>query len=508
MESLGYSLILAINAISIWGGIYPFLPQSYSVPQTTVIFYMVQMAACLLTFLAAFFSSWKLSRLFKKPMVLFASFCLCAGPLILITSMYFEGLTSAFIIVSGVLIGMGSACFFIEWQKVFAAIEASFANLEIIKGTAYCTIIYFLICLIPAALAAYVIPLVMVPLAGLCLWLASEKTDHGQPMFDDEPYQHKAIYKKAVKENAILAIGVGALGFCSGSIRLMAVTHESLLSTINISSMSALLVIVTVFYFVWRAHSIQFGLNQASIILTIITATCLVVLPFAGSGATSICSAIAYASFMLAYLLVMMHCCQISRDGGINPIFIYGFYGSVIYMMQMIGYLTGYGSGSAQMLGLKELSFVGLIALYILFLVTMIGKSRTSTSMHRLEFLMLSPRQSAKETTEEVLAAYNVRKHEALAERFGDSSAHDSAEADSGHFTDKLSKKCLVISELYGLTAREAEVMELIARGNSGPQISKMLFISENTMRTHNKRIYMKLGIHKKQELLELLDKI
>ena len=33
-----------------------------------------------------------------------------------------------------------------------------------------------------------------------------------------------------------------------------------------------------------------------------------------------------------------------------------------------------------------------------------------------------------------------------------------------------------------------------------------MLFISENTMRTHSKRIYAKLDIHKKQELLDLIE--
>ena len=50
--------------------------------------------------------------------------------------------------------------------------------------------------------------------------------------------------------------------------------------------------------------------------------------------------------------------------------------------------------------------------------------------------------------------------------------------------------------------------MELLVRGYSGPAIAEMLFISENTMRTHSKRIYAKLDIHKKQELLVLIDQI
>lgn len=72
---------------------------------------------------------------------------------------------------------------------------------------------------------------------------------------------------------------------------------------------------------------------------------------------------------------------------------------------------------------------------------------------------------------------------------------------------DKLSKQCQKLAGVYGLSAREAEVMELAARGNSAPAIAARLFISENTVRTHIKRIYAKLGIHKKQELLELLSR-
>ena len=47
--------------------------------------------------------------------------------------------------------------------------------------------------------------------------------------------------------------------------------------------------------------------------------------------------------------------------------------------------------------------------------------------------------------------------------------------------------------------------MELIARGWTGASISEKLFISENTTRTHTRRIYSKLGVHKKQELIALV---
>jgi DNA-binding CsgD family transcriptional regulator len=55
------------------------------------------------------------------------------------------------------------------------------------------------------------------------------------------------------------------------------------------------------------------------------------------------------------------------------------------------------------------------------------------------------------------------------------------------------------------LSPREVEVVELLLRGNTVSAIARKLFISENTVRGHTKAIYRKLGIHSKQELIDLL---
>ena len=47
--------------------------------------------------------------------------------------------------------------------------------------------------------------------------------------------------------------------------------------------------------------------------------------------------------------------------------------------------------------------------------------------------------------------------------------------------------------------------MEHIARGDTVARIAEKLGVSENTVRTHTKRVYTKLGIHSKQELGDLV---
>ena len=56
----------------------------------------------------------------------------------------------------------------------------------------------------------------------------------------------------------------------------------------------------------------------------------------------------------------------------------------------------------------------------------------------------------------------------------------------------------------HNLTRREAEVFMYLAQGRTAKFISEELYISNNTVRSHTQRIYEKLGIHSKQELIDL----
>jgi DNA-binding CsgD family transcriptional regulator len=53
------------------------------------------------------------------------------------------------------------------------------------------------------------------------------------------------------------------------------------------------------------------------------------------------------------------------------------------------------------------------------------------------------------------------------------------------------------------LTPREAEVARLAARGHTAPEIARSLFIGERTVESHLARIYVKLGVTSKHELVQ-----
>jgi DNA-binding CsgD family transcriptional regulator len=65
--------------------------------------------------------------------------------------------------------------------------------------------------------------------------------------------------------------------------------------------------------------------------------------------------------------------------------------------------------------------------------------------------------------------------------------------------------RCAARAEEAGLTPREAEIFELVAQGLDPAQIEQALFLSHNTLKTHLRHIYAKLGTHTRAETVALV---
>ncbi len=72
-------------------------------------------------------------------------------------------------------------------------------------------------------------------------------------------------------------------------------------------------------------------------------------------------------------------------------------------------------------------------------------------------------------------------------------------------YVDSLGQRCEQACERYGLTAREADVMALLAHGNNAARIQEELGISYNTVKYHVRNVYAKMGVHSQQDLIDTL---
>jgi DNA-binding CsgD family transcriptional regulator len=75
-----------------------------------------------------------------------------------------------------------------------------------------------------------------------------------------------------------------------------------------------------------------------------------------------------------------------------------------------------------------------------------------------------------------------------------------------GNHRGSLQSRCKTLSEKYSLSQRENEVLVLLVKGRNLASIKETLNISAGTVSTHRQRIYQKMGIHSRQDLLDLLE--
>lgn len=73
-------------------------------------------------------------------------------------------------------------------------------------------------------------------------------------------------------------------------------------------------------------------------------------------------------------------------------------------------------------------------------------------------------------------------------------------------FEEYRIQRIVRVAEQGALSKREVQVLDLITQGRSVPHIAEQLVISENTVHSHVKRIYCKLGVKSKQELIDIVE--
>lgn len=73
-----------------------------------------------------------------------------------------------------------------------------------------------------------------------------------------------------------------------------------------------------------------------------------------------------------------------------------------------------------------------------------------------------------------------------------------------GGFASKLD----AYARVHQLTARESETLRYLAAGRGDNQIAEAMGVSYNTARTHVRNVYAKCGVHGRQELIDVVDRL
>ena len=91
----------------------------------------------------------------------------------------------------------------------------------------------------------------------------------------------------------------------------------------------------------------------------------------------------------------------------------------------------------------------------------------------------------------------------------GSSTTRDAEDSPAAHQDPEpptIEERCTAIGKAHGLTGREIEIFAFLARGRNGQFLMDHYVVSRNTVKSHIKHIYAKLGVHSQQELIDLVE--
>lgn len=488
---IGFAFFLAINATQVWGGVFPFLPLGFQTPEVTLGFYLAQMVSFVVAIIASTVGSYYYPVGARHMFVGAAAALVAAGSVCIIAAMYVEGVTFALVFMGGMFLGVGTAAFFMLWQRYFAAISPEDGTQQMLVGTALSAVAYFVLHLVPDALTAFLVPTVMLPISALCLDLCVREISFDQPMFEDVPREHPEVYGRFVRDSLRTAVCLAALGFSCGLARGVALVDPTVGDVVNIASMAGSLVAAVVIFGLSRFVSMRFNMLMMFRSLYPIIITGLLLFPFFQTAGLNLFAGVTYMAFSAMVLVMMMQSAQISRDRGTNPVFVYGVFALAIYAPQGAGFMLGYNAQGIAVMGVSQVALLSMVAAYVMGMALLLmtrSKGAADAAAGNVEIINAHPPAPA--------APKSPRRQAILP------SGEDVV------IRDRLSKQCLAAKDAYGLSTREAEVMELIVRGNTVAAIAKQLFVSENTVRTHSKHIYTKMDVHSKQELAAVVEQM
>lgn len=381
--------------------------------------------------------------------------------------------------------GIGVAWAYGRWIQVYARLELRFSVpllfLTMALGSVCKTVIDFL----PGFAAAPVFA--CLPFATFfCVRRAAR---HLPPAAEPDRYYNA----RTVGSLSRAVISVAAFSFTIGIIRtaiLESTPDPYTFSVLVNHGTEVLLALVFIWWVCVAGRGIDFGRTWRLILILMVTV--LVFEPFvAGTGAHAVLFAlIRTAHALLVVFFLFLAVADVARHSSYPPL--------AVYAAGWLAYALPFAAGSfagTLMAASPMAPIITSIATWALVFVALVLLDDRSLG-NQLIFAELN---HAEDDSPEMRAIATQRALERTPAPAPATPAGRS-EAATRH------ARCSQLARKHNLTAREAEVLELLVRGHSKTRIAETFLISENTVRGHVKHIYTKLDVHSKQELLDLVE--
>lgn len=433
-----------------------------------------------------------------------ASFMLSGAALLYVLVFQFNQGDGTIAVFASVLMGCSCGLFFLLWEMFYVTEGQQRALICIPLSAAMSVGLYLLISLLPPIAVAFVAVCVLPFLALLCLQksLAEIEADVVAPL------THPAL-ARAVSDLWRPVLCVSILGFSWKLIAGIEPAQSSGGTAVLVGFAAAALLVVALELFLSKGFDI---LHICQVLFPALTVVFLLPSLF-GQQYTTLLVAFLMFGFEVVNLLLIITCAVYTIRNGLPSSPLYALcIGPVLLSMAV-------GSGLGKLLGptlsddLAHWANVILLCIVLLSVALILvtrGKSHAPASMTDAELLNSRAATLRYRRRDGRREASSTAENPECAES-ADTPLRTGTAQTTGAFNDSPDDQQRRIREYlegHGLSPREIEVAELLMKGHTVSAIAGKLFISENTTRGHAKSIYKKLGIHSRQELVDLDDQL
>lgn len=368
--------------------------------------------------------------------------------------------SNALAVIYGLGMGTGIAAGFIQWLLIIVDRPTKEIELLLFIASAFSIFSGVLIGFIPIRWRFVLFSVVLVPTTIFLLWRNTRRI--GGISRTIPPKQVKGGQKRLISSLAIPIICAVVLVLVApvASTTYISIGDQDLIRVIlaQVANLTALIILALIYYGLKRKVSI---FNAYCMLLPVLASSVLVASFFEPEQRWFVLF-LGDICFCVVSFLMMLTSCSIAKQLNVSTTIVYGLLGGFVYLARTPeALLIVYPAHPLS--GLTSFAIAALL-LYVLTIPTF--------------FLPFLRRQS---------------------ERL--------CRVESRLTSSDLANACDVISRLHGLPQRQREVFKLLIGGHSVGHIAEALSLSENTVKTYRKTIYATLGVHSKQELLDLVHK-
>lgn len=378
-------------------------------------------------------------------------------------------------VAGAVVAGVSSIAQLLGWGRAFARLPQRHVAAASVAAFACGLAAYFVVTLVPLA-PVRAVAVVLMPVASSAL-LAAEPA--ACPDGGGEQFPSDAGRPARWSDAAVLLVALFVFALCGELLR----TFSTELSGASVDTMGALylggglagLAALGALCAVRAQTQGRPAVDVATVRNVLVAmAVAFVCVPFVGSWSYAACYAVYGAGFWCLRALVWLYGACHVRSFGASWVLVF----SVLDLPFAFGVVVSAPVGSLVLqtvtLDSSQVAVVALVAVFALM------------------FLAL-------------LVPANRQASELLEADGGPACTPPSPEVPQAEEPRPPASEKNVFEGRCGLTAREAEVALLLAQGRSLPFVQEALCISAGTAQTHARHIYKKLGIHTRQELVDVL---